>query len=75
MERRIWRFLRRYSWFRQLMREPSEGALIHAADVMCVAQNEDGLVCTQWPNHDGWHKCELSTGEMVGTWPPTGAGK
>lgn len=42
--------------------------LIGAAEEFCLAENSYGLVCTEWPNHDGWHRVELG-GRLLDTWP------
>jgi hypothetical protein len=48
--------------------EPDKSSLIAAAEEFCLAENPDGLVCTEWPNHDGWHRVELD-GKLLDTWP------
>lgn len=47
---------------------PDRDSLISAAEEFCLAENPDGLVCTEWPNHDGWHRVELDD-ELLDTWP------
>lgn len=42
--------------------------LIAAAETHCLAESIYGYVCTEWPNHDGWHRVILD-GELLDTWP------
>jgi hypothetical protein len=44
------------------------GDLAAAAETVCMAEDEHGYLCTEWPNHDGWHRVELD-GEVLNTWP------
>jgi hypothetical protein len=53
-----------------LVPEPNRDALIGAAEDFCLAESSDGYMCTEQPNHDGWHRAVLD-GELLNAWPPS----
>jgi hypothetical protein len=47
---------------------PDSWVLTDCAQTHCLADSPQGYVCTEQPNHDGWHRTELD-GELLATWP------
>lgn len=43
--------------------------LAHCAEHVCLAESPDGLVCTDEPNHRGWHHARGEDGELLDEWP------
>lgn len=40
------------------------------ADTCCLARSPEGYVCSEEPNHEGWHRAETEDGEVFDVWPP-----
>jgi hypothetical protein len=50
------------------MTEPDPYLLADLAEDVCLAENPEGFLCVEKPDHDGWHRATGTEGELYATW-------